>query len=127
PFPAGLQDCLEVTKAVLADVDDPGEVVLVGDSAGGNLVAAVMLSLREEGAVLPGAQILLYPVTQWDHDPDTSPFESVREYGTGLRLTSAEVQDFVEMYQPDASLRSDPKMSPLVAEDLTGQPRALVI
>ncbi|NLE97005.1 MAG: alpha/beta hydrolase [Propionibacterium sp.] len=127
PFPAGLEDCLEVTEAVLADVEDTDEVILIGDSAGGNLVAAVMLALREKGSALPGGQILLYPVTQWDHDPETSSFGSVRDYGTGLRLTSAEVNDFVEMYQPDPALRTSPYMSPLAADDLSGQPPALVM
>lgn len=127
PFPAGLEDCLEATLQLLEKVDDPADVTLIGDSAGGNLVAAVMLRLRELGSALPGAQILLYPVTQWDHDPGTSPFASVAEYGTGLRLTSAEVKDFGEMYQPDPALRATPLVSPLAAEDLSGQPRALVV
>lgn len=127
PFPAGLDDCLTVTEAVLRDVEDPESVVLVGDSAGGNLVAATMQRLRERGSTLPGAQVLLYPVTQWHHDPATSPFESVRDYGTGLRLTSAEVRTYIEMYEPDPARRRGPLISPLVADDLGGQPRALII
>nr|NLD40927.1 alpha/beta hydrolase [Actinomycetales bacterium] len=132
PYPAGLHDCLTVTEALLegpslADIDGPADVTLIGDSAGGNLAAAVSLALRERGRTLPGAQILLYPVTQWDHDPETSPFPSVREYGTGLRLTSIEVQDYIEMYQPDAAARTTPLISPLVADDLSGLPRTLVV
>lgn len=127
PFPAGLADCVEATEAILAESEEGEEVILVGDSAGGNLVAAVMLTLLEKGGALPHGQIMLYPVTQWDHDPATSPFESVRRYGTGLRLTAAEVQDYVEMYQPDPGERASPFMSPLVAADLSGQPRALVM
>lgn len=126
PFPAGLNDCLAVTRAMLADAE-VGEVILVGDSAGGNLVAAVMLALVGQGSKPPDAQILLYPVTQWDHDPATTPFDSVRQYGSGLRLTSIEVQDYVEMYEPDPTARTAPLMSPLAADDLSGQPRALVM
>lgn len=132
PYPAGLRDCLRVTQALLDDpslarVGGPEDVTLIGDSAGGNLVAAVTLTLREMGRALPGAQILIYPVTQWDHDPATSPYQSVRDYGTGLRLTSAEVQDYIAMYQPDASRRSEPLISPLAEDDLAGLPRTLVI
>lgn len=132
PYPAGLKDCLRVTETLLenpalARVGGPKDVTLIGDSAGGNLVAAVTLALRETGRTLPGAQILIYPVTQWDHDPATSPFRSVQDFGTGLRLTSAEVQDYVEMYQPDPALRTQPLISPLAADDLSGLPRTLVV
>jgi acetyl esterase len=132
PYPAGLNDCLRVTERLL---DHPSllgartadEVTLIGDSAGGNLAAAVSLVLRDQGRNLPGAQILFYPVTQWDHDPETSPFPSVRDYGTGLRLTASEVRDYLAMYQPDPALRCAPLVSPLAAEDLSGLPRTLVV
>lgn len=132
PYPAGLEDCLRVTETLLdrpqrVGAERPGDVTLIGDSAGGNLAAAVSLKLRDRGATLPGAQILLYPVTQWDHDPTTSPYPSVGEYGTGLRLTSREVSDYLAMYQPDPSQRDVPLVSPLAADDLSGQPRTLVV
>ncbi|HZK06020.1 MAG TPA: alpha/beta hydrolase [Actinomycetaceae bacterium] len=132
PYPIGLNDCLRVTETLLetpslADVYGPEDVTLIGDSAGGNLVAAVTLALRERGRTLPGAQILLYPLVQWDHDPETSPFPSVAEYGTGLRLTSEEVNAFRDMYQPDPSTHTSPYIAPLAADDLSGLPRTLVI
>lgn len=132
PFPAGLEDCLGVAEHLLrhpevVGADGPDGVTLVGDSAGGNLAACVSLALRERGGPLPGAQILLYPVTQWDHDPGTSPFGSVGDYGEGLRLTAQEVGDYLEMYQPDPSRRDSPLVSPLAAEDLSGQPPTLVL
>lgn len=132
PYPAGLEDCLRVAEVLLADpwlaeADSPADITLIGDSAGGNLAAAVSLSLRERGGAMPGAQILLYPVTQWNHDEETSPFPSVREFGTGLRLTSAEVQAYVELYQPDAAMRRHPLVSPLEAADLSHLPRTLVM
>lgn len=132
PFPAGLQDCYEVTRLLLRDphragVQDAGRIVLVGDSAGGNLAAAVSLMLRERG--LPGAerQILLYPVTHWDHDPRTSPFPSVRHHGEDYRLTNSEVEDYFELYVPDPGQRRDPLVAPLMAPDLSGQPASLVV
>ncbi len=60
PFPAGLNDCLRVTERLLAEPSllgargGPEEVILIGDSAGGNLAAAVSLVLRAEGSALPG-------------------------------------------------------------------------
>ena len=132
PFPAGLEDCFQITRLLLEDpgragIEDTGRIVLVGDSAGGNLAAVVSLLLRERG--LPGVsrQILLYPVTHWDHDPATSPFASVRAHGEGYRLTSTEVQDYFELYVPDVGERQDFRVAPLLAADLTGQPRTLLI
>ncbi|MEV4902460.1 alpha/beta hydrolase [Citricoccus sp. NPDC055426] len=132
PFPAGLQDCFDVTRRLLQDprragVQEAGQIVLVGDSAGGNLAAAVSLMLRERGLPVAGRQILLYPVTHWDHDPHTSPFASVRHHGEDYRLTNSEVQDYFELYVPEARERRNPLVAPLMAPDLTGQPASLVI
>ena len=132
PFPAGLEDCYGVARGLLEDpvragLEDPERIVLVGDSAGGNLAAAVSLLLRESGHRVPSRQILLYPVTHWDHDPATSPFESVRRLGDRYRLTSTEVQDYLELYVPDPALRSSRLVAPLMAEDLAGQPDTLVL
>lgn len=132
PFPAGLEDCYRVARMFLAEpwrvgLEDARSLVLMGDSAGGNLAAVVSQRLAREGHAVPRRQILLYPVTQEDHDPVTSPFESVRRYGEGLRLTSAEVRDYLELYVPDPERRRDPEVAPLHGADLTGQPDTLVI
>ena len=132
PFPAGLEDCFRVAHSLLEDpqragIDDADRIVLVGDSAGGNLVAAVSLLLRDRGHRVASRQVLLYPVTHWDHDPLTSPFASVRRHGEGYRLTNSEVQDYFELYVPDPQLRCDPRVAPLMATDLSGQPETLLI
>ncbi|MCC2592805.1 alpha/beta hydrolase [Tessaracoccus sp. OS52] len=132
PYPAGLRDCLRVAQLVLEQpslvgLETAADIHLIGDSAGANLAAAVCLVLREEGGPLPRTQTLLYPVTQWDHDPETSPFASVAQYGTGLRLTAREVRDYLSMYQPDPAQRDSPLVSPLAADDLSGLPRTLVV
>lgn len=132
PFPAGLQDCFRVARLLLqephrAGIGSAGNVVLVGDSAGANLAAAVSLMLRDQGLRTAGRQILLYPVTHWDHDPETSPFASVRQHGEGYRLTNSEVQDYFDLYVPDPVQRRNPLVAPLMATDLSGQPASLVI
>ncbi|MGO1543574.1 MAG: alpha/beta hydrolase [Gulosibacter sp.] len=132
PFPAGLDDCYSLTKRLLneperAGLKDVRNLVLIGDSAGGNLAAAVSLKLRDESHHGVDRQILLYPVTHWDHDPETSPFDSVREHGEDLRLTNAEVDDYFDLYVPDAEKRQDPLVSPLESTDLANQPKTLVV
>jgi acetyl esterase/lipase len=99
----------------------------VGDSAGGNLAAVVSLLRRERGLRGVGRQILLYPVTHWDHDPETSPFASVRNHGDDYRLTNTEVQDYFDLYVPDPQQRRDRLVAPLMATDLSGQPETLLI
>ncbi|MGP9537908.1 alpha/beta hydrolase [Brachybacterium sp. AOP43-C2-M15] len=132
PFPAGLEDCYGTARRLLEDparagLGDPDRIVLVGDSAGGNLAAAVSLLLRERGHRTPSRQILLYPVMHWDHDPETSPFASVRSHGEDYRLTSTEVQDYMELYVSDPAMRRNRLVSPLMAEDLSGQPDTLLL
>jgi acetyl esterase/lipase len=132
PFPAGLDDCYRVAELLLDDprlagVEDAGRIVLVGDSAGGNLAAVVSLLRRERGLRGVGRQILLYPVTHWDHDPETSPFASVRNHGDDYRLTNTEVQDYFDLYVPDPQQRRDRLVAPLMATDLSGQPETLLI
>ncbi|MCL6423876.1 alpha/beta hydrolase [Brachybacterium sp. JHP9] len=132
PFPAGLEDCYRIARLFLEDpgavgIDDPARVVLVGDSAGGNLAAAVSLLLRESSRPIPQRQIMLYPVTHFDHDPATSPFESVRRHGEDYRLTNTEIQDYFELYVPDPEHRRHRMVAPLMAEDLRSQPRTLII
>lgn len=132
PFPAGLEDCYRVTQQLLSDpslasLDDPGRITLVGDSAGGNLAAAVSLLLKARRQPVPRRQILLYPVTYWDHHPDTSPFASVRDHGEDYRLTNTEIRDYLDLYVPDPQRRRDQFVSPLMADDLSGQPETLVV
>ncbi|QZY51246.1 alpha/beta hydrolase [Leucobacter tenebrionis] len=132
PFPAGLEDCYDVARLLLEDpqragADSADRIVLVGDSAGGNLAAVVSLLLRDRGRHGASRQILLYPVTHWDHDPASSPFASVRNHGEDYRLTNAEVQDYFELYVPDPERRRDRLVAPLMSEDLSAQPRTLVI
>ncbi|GAA1553083.1 MULTISPECIES: alpha/beta hydrolase [Brevibacterium] len=132
PFPAGLEDCYGVARVLLDEphrvgAADAGQVILVGDSAGGNFAAVISLLLRERGYRPPDRQILIYPVTHWDHDPDTSPFASVRSHGGDYRLTNAEVEDYFDLYVPDRQQRRDPHVAPLLAPDLSGHPATLVI
>lgn len=132
PFPAGFDDCRRVAQVLLRDpglvgVNDVSDIALIGDSAGGNLAAAVSLSLRARGGPMPGRQVLLYPATWFEHDPTSSPFESVRLYGTGLRMTAVEVSDYMALYQPEPQARRNPLIAPLLANDLSGQPSTLVL
>lgn len=128
PYPAGLNDCLRVAEVLMTELDgeEEPEWILMGDSAGGNLVAAVSLLLRDRGRRLPTKQVLIYPVTYWDHT-EQSPFESIRTNGYDYGLTIKKIQEYMELYAPDEVVRKSPMISPLLASNLTNQPETLVI
>jgi len=61
PFPAGKDDAVSATRALIREMGGPRRVVLGGDSAGGGLALATLLSLRDAGEPLPAAAALLSP------------------------------------------------------------------
>jgi acetyl esterase/lipase len=63
PYPAGLDDCLAAYRALLAKGIAPADVVVGGDSAGGNLTLALALRLKAEGTPQPAALVCLSPAT----------------------------------------------------------------
>lgn len=129
-FPNGLEDCFAATKEIFELVYGfghmPEDIVLIGDSAGGNLAAAVSLMGRDRGAFHIRRQILLYPATYNDHSPETSPFDSIRENGQDYILTSKRLCEYWELYlSPDDWY--DPYAAPLLEKNLTDQPDTLII
>lgn len=129
-FPAGLEDCYRValeifTKPSLFNVT-ADQITIIGDSAGGNLAAAVSLAARDRGEFLPTRQILIYPSTFNDHT-EQSPFPSVRENGTGYLLTAKRICDYMDLYQSGEEDLQNPYFAPLLASDLSRQPKTLII
>lgn len=129
-FPRGLNDCYAAAQELL---EKPGllgverdQITLIGDSAGGNLAAAVSLMARDRGGLLPARQILIYPAVYSDHTP-ASPFPSVRENGTGYLLTSKRVEEYLQLYRSGPEDLQNPYLAPLLAGDFSGQPDTLVI
>ncbi|GHF67300.1 alpha/beta hydrolase [Seohaeicola zhoushanensis] len=122
PYPAGLEDCEDALAAVLegrVDGCPAGPVIVMGDSAGGNLAAVCCARLKDPSAV--ALQVLYYPVT--DHDFDRP---SYRAHGTGLPLTARDMQWFFGHYAP-TSAWADPDVSPLRRTDLAGLPPAIIV
>jgi len=126
-FPVALDQCIAVLKWLRSHgadhAIDPTRLAVAGDSAGANLAAAIALEdtaaecrLRLQALLCP---VVLPPV-------DTG---SYAEYANGLNLTRDGMHWFWDHYVPDASLRSDPRISPLLASDdaLAQVPPALVV
>ena len=128
-FPTAPEDCYAVAKKFFSgNVPhvDPDKIILIGDSAGGNLAAVVSLMARDRGDFAPLRQILFYPSTYNDHS-ETSPFSSIRENGSEYILTSKRVQDVMELYQSSRDDFNNPYFAPLLAKDLSNQPQTLII
>ena len=125
PFPAPADDALTAyalaTEHARTLGADPARIGVGGDSAGGNLAAAVALAARDTGLPAPAFQLLLYPAVDL-----TLSSPSVTTFAEGHFLTKANMDVYVDAYVPDASKRTDPYASPLFAEDLTGLPPAYV-
>jgi acetyl esterase len=127
PWPASVQDAVAVLQWVAAGPSElggtPPRSGVAGDSAGGALTALACQWLREHDPVaLPAVQILLCPNT--DLAADTP---SMREKGVGFGLDAELVRWFSRQWVPDLERWTDPRVSPLRAEDLSGLPRALVV
>lgn len=129
-FPCGLEDCYAVVQALLAGDPAypcaPGDVTLMGDSAGANLAIASSLLARERGDPMPRRMILFYPVTQSDFT-EASPFPSVIENGTDYLLTARMMREYIALYVQSEADAQSPYLAPLYAQTLAGLPEALVV
>ena len=130
PYPAGLEDCYFATREIFLHPEilncKTEDITLMGDSAGGNLAAVVSLMARDRGEFLLKRQILLYPATNYDHS-ETSPYPSVHENGSDYILTSERIQDYLDLYVPILEDRRSPYVAPLLSDDLSNQPKSLII
>jgi len=120
PFPAGLNDCLAVYRELLRAGEDPDRIVVGGDSAGGGMSMAVMLSLRDAGDPLPQAAVLLSP---W-LDLSAQGESMTTRAGVDPWFDPAHMPKIANYYC-DESQRRDPLVSPVYA-DVGGLPPMLV-
>jgi acetyl esterase len=125
PFPAAIDDCYATVRWVAEHAEqigvDPARLAVGGDSAGGNLAAAVALRARAGGPALAG-QILIYPNTDQLADD-----ESTRAADDPFLFNRHSVAWYRQHYLADPADAADPLASPLRAESLAGLPPALVI
>ncbi|CAD5371667.1 Acetyl hydrolase [Rubrivivax sp. A210] len=125
-FPAAFDDCLAATRWVRREAAalglDPARLAVGGDSAGGNLAAAVCLGLREAGEPQPALQLLIYPATD---QRAGSPSHASR--GQGYLLTADSIAYYRGHYLPDPASWADWRASPLLAASHASLAPALVL
>ncbi|AXB45735.1 alpha/beta hydrolase [Amycolatopsis albispora] len=123
PFPAAVDDALTAFDYAYAKAGelgaDPARIAVGGDSAGGNLAAVTALVTTRRGGPAPAFQLLFYPGV------DASTRRRSREiFGDGFFLTDAQMTWFIDHYAPEGVDRTDVRLSPLLADDLSGLPPA---
>ncbi|MFN8625824.1 MAG: alpha/beta hydrolase [Candidatus Binatia bacterium] len=119
PYPAALDDCLSAYRAVI-ERHAPGQVVVGGASAGGNLAAALMLRARAEGLPLPAGLVLLTPELDLTESGDT--FQTNRDIDVVLCRGLPEAN---ALYAGGHDL-AHPYLSPLFGDFSKGFPRTFL-
>jgi acetyl esterase/lipase len=125
PFPAAVEDALAAFRWAAVGNSrlgaDSDRIAVAGDSAGGNLAAAVSMLSRDEEGPSPAMQALIYPVT------DAVGGQQSRDvFAEGFLLTRADMDWFEDHYLPPPADHADPRVSMLRAADLSGLPPAYV-
>nr|WP_281427635.1 alpha/beta hydrolase [Mesobacillus maritimus] len=125
-FPAAAEDAYSAVQWVVDNASsigvDSARVAVGGDSAGGNLAAVVALMAKDKGGPSISYQMLIYPVT--NHNYDT---QSYKDNAEGYFLTKSTMEWFWNHYLRNEEDGKNPYASPLLAEDVSGLPPALVI
>jgi acetyl esterase/lipase len=122
PFPAAIEDALAVLRWTAEHAVELGldarRLAIGGDSVGAGLAAAV---LQDPAAPALALQVLLCPVLDLANETP-----SRRAYAQGYFLEPATLAEDLRDYCGEAPDLRDPRLSPLLAKDLSGQPRALI-
>ncbi|MBN9041448.1 MAG: hypothetical protein BGP05_02365 [Rhizobiales bacterium 62-47] len=125
PFPAAIDDCRVAVGWVFENAAsigvDPAAIFVGGDSAGGNLAAAMTLAFRGSPVKLRG-QLLLYPCVDVDFDRPSYRSEASAPY-----LKAVEMIWFWNQYCPDAAQHKNPLAMPIHAESFADLPAAFIV
>jgi len=124
PYPAALDDALQAWDWLLREAPalglDQTRLAVAGDSAGGNLAAALCLALRQQGQAQPRAQALIYPAMT------ARVLPSERQQAEAPLLSAADWRACLDLYLPDPRDRRDALALPLQTGDFSGLAPALV-
>lgn len=125
-FPQGLHDAWAAYRWVLGNREALGtsstKIAVAGDSAGGGLVASVTLMAKAAGAPQPDFQVLIYPHVAGDLDAPSRD-----QFAEGYFVTREKTSYYMNLYVTRPEELRDPLVTPLLAEDLSGLPDALII
>ncbi len=119
-YPAAVEDGVSSYEWLLAQGADASRVMLAGDSAGGGLTMATLLSIRDKGGILPVGAMMFSPWT----DLTASGESATSRADADPMVTLPALLEMAEIYYASADA-SDPLVSPVFA-DLRGLPPLLI-
>ena len=126
PFPAAVEDACDATAWTASHAAElgaaPQKVIVMGDSAGGNLSAVVSLLARDAAGPPLAGQVLIYPAVDL-----AGSYPSQARYADNPVLSPQIMVFFKNAYFRQPADASDIRVSPLLAEDLSHLPPALVL
>jgi len=126
-FPAAVEDSYAAVQYVFDHAEefqvDRSRIAVGGDSAGGNLAAVVANLAKENNTPSICFQLLIYPSTNVGGEPTVS----MRENAEGYFLTKGTMEWFRDCYLNSEEDKINPLLSPILFEDFSGLPPALVI
>ena len=125
PFPAGVEDAVQALNWVARHAADligrtGAPLIVMGDSAGGNLAAVVAQQARDHGGPALALQVLIYPATE--NEPDSPAMHAF----TPPLLTRENMVWFIDQYAAPAD-RMDPRFAPGKAASLRNLPPAVIV
>ncbi|WNJ18649.1 alpha/beta hydrolase [Pontibacter sp. G13] len=125
-YPAAVHDAYDATEWVAQHAEsfgaDPERLVVMGDSAGGNLAGAVALMARNNQGPKILQQVLLYPCTD-----GRFVMPSTQQFGKGFILTKELMEWFYSQYAPDGMDMGNTYSALLLNENLQGLPPAIIL
>lgn len=125
-FPAGVEDATAAVRWLQDNAaglgGDGKRLAVAGDSAGGNLTAAVCQQLAAKGGTMPSAQVLIYPAVDFAMN-----LPSHGEMREGYIIPRNRMDWYKGLYLRSEADAKDARASPLLAKSLKGQPPAMVI
>ena len=125
PFPAAFEDCYGVMEFIAqrgaALGVDASRLVVAGDSAGGNLAAALAIAARNEAGIKLAGQVLIYPVLS-----DGFEMPSHIENAHAPMLKTSQMRKFWRHYLGGTDTTLNPYAAPLLTASLTNLPRAYI-
>ena len=125
PYPVPFDDCYEALKWTISNAVnlgiDPLSIGVGGDSAGGNLAAAVAIKARDEKLINLAFQLLIYPCIEINMD-----YKSATDFAEGYGLTTKSMKWFWDQYLPDKKDHDDAYAVPARALTLRGVAPAII-
>ena len=120
PYPAAIEDALKVWDYLMYQGYGARDIIIAGDSAGGNLALTLTLALKEQGRLLPRGLLLFSPWTDMTHSGKSYPAKA----DVDPILTLEYIEEAIAAYAKDEDLEN-PMISPIFA-DFTGFPQTYI-